>query len=63
MNRQAERWAATETSLDVIEHLWRIMWRSLGAMAVTIAIVLGLCAGAKIAKMTGLHTPKVQVAK
>ena len=57
--RPQERWAAVETSLDVIEQCWRIMWRALGAGAVTMAIILGLCAGVKIAKMSGLVTPKV----
>jgi hypothetical protein len=51
-----------ETSLDVVEHLWRIMWKAIGAGAVTIAIVLGLCVGAKVARMCGLVTPKIPAA-
>ena len=57
--RAEERWAAEETALDVIEQLWRIMWRAIGAGAVSLAIVLGVLCGVKVAHMSGLTIPWV----
>jgi len=59
---EANRRALRVTAYDVTDRLWAMFWKSLTALCVTIAIVIGILTGIKVAQLAGLikNKPKVE---
>ena len=47
---EANRRALRVTAYDVTDRLWAMFWKSLTALCVTIAIVIGILTGIKVAQ-------------